>query len=344
MISKDIDEMRTHLQEAHKHRIEVAQELLSLQKNIPSVPPTLEKRLGLLQISFAISIVMNHLLWKQLSPAKKETKRALKIAADLEDELSIARCNYWLGRIEFEPRNMAAAHTFFKAARPCIIDDEHPEGSSLYFYLDLSKAGIGEEYRKRALLDHNHAVVKNVSKKPGSKISRTNHSHKRKRDSQTWNLVLRPADGPHRSQLESGMDKDQHKQSQQRKRSTVWMVRDTEDVPPSAKTSTIEGKQSHSDGMEWLAAAQSRPRLQQCKFTVRCYPKGLAPRTRPTMIFPEQPGENLLSADQWRALQAHFKDRVVTMSYLARERRKNKKAEKKQTVGSRQPHNSEYGF
>ena len=333
-IVNEINEIGSYIQEARKYRIEVTRKVMSMQQTRPSVPPSLEKRLGLLQISFALSMVMNYLLWEQFELARKEAQRALKIAEGLKDELSIARCNYWLGRIEFERQNMSAAHTFFKAARPCIIDDEHPEGSSLYFYLGLSKLGIGEDYRKRTLLDHNLAMIKSVTKEPGSTYPRIEYSRKRKRESNTWNLVLRPANRSQRTQPGSEGGKSQKPPSQHTNRSTIWMVRDTEDMPRPFKKSIEETRESQSDGMEWLAAAQSRPRLEQCKFSIRCYPKGLAPRTRPTTIFSEQPIENILPSHEWQALHTRFQDRRITMSYLARERQKNREAAKDTTQES----------
>jgi hypothetical protein len=87
----------------------------------------------------------------------------------------------------------------------------------------------------------------------------------------------------------------------------------------------IEGKahgmEASEEGMEWLQAANSRPRPEQRgEFTLRCYPVGLAPRTRSTEIFSRLPNEILLSAQEWRSLSKLMSNRAITMAYLAKER------------------------
>ncbi|KAL5355708.1 hypothetical protein BJX96DRAFT_77972 [Aspergillus floccosus] len=65
---------------------------------------------------------------------------------------------------------------------------------------------------------------------------------------------------------------------------------------------------------------QQTSSLQNMPFRFRMYPTELAPRMRPTNIFPEQPYEFLVPSEQWEAIRQKIKGKLVTMEFLKRER------------------------
>ncbi|PYH75872.1 hypothetical protein BO82DRAFT_359644 [Aspergillus uvarum CBS 121591] len=67
----------------------------------------------------------------------------------------------------------------------------------------------------------------------------------------------------------------------------------------------------------------------QKHFTFEMYPQGMAPRTRPTNIFPEQRNEILMSEESWKVFNEYVQGKGVTMSYLDREGQKYREAIKK---------------
>jgi hypothetical protein len=349
-LAEKAKEINRNLQDAHQHKTQVVKRIMS--NRTPSIPTGLGSRLGNLRTSFSLVTVINHIADNQFPQAKKQAKRALELAQASNDKLSVARCHYWMGRIEFEKQNMQAAHAHFLAARPCIMDNINPEGASLRFYLAASRKGISEEYLKRILTQYDLALVQTAPHERPFRRSNSS-SHKRKREYQPWKVVLRPAP----------TDKTGKRQKQSLKLDTSkplerlneWIVRDIPDLPfrpkdssgtrkPNQRSSNlhklhgdpsttehqadfvrIEGKahgmEASEEGMEWLQAANSRPRPEQRgEFTLRCYPVGLAPRTRSTEIFSRLPNEILLSAQEWRSLSKLMSNRAITMAYLAKER------------------------
>lgn len=339
-------EINRNLQESHQHKTDVVKTIISNQT--PSISSDLGNRLGNLRLSFSLVTVVNLIADNQFRQARKQAQKALSLAHASNDKLSVARCRYWIGRIEFEKQNMNAAHDHFLAAQPCLLDDLNPEGETLQFYLNASKNGISEEYRKRMIAQHDRALVDiDPRERP---VWRSNPSRKRKREAQLWDVVLRPASG-----RVTGT-----RQKQSLERSTAkppgrlheWIVRDMPDLPLRPKDSSgiskIVKPASHNglhndsglpqhptgiantvgahhnlplEGMSWLQTAISRPCLEQLgEFTLRCYPVGLAPRTRPTNLFSKLPDEVLLSAQEWESLKKLMGNRAITMAYLARER------------------------
>lgn len=348
-LAEKAKEINRNLQDAHLCKTQVVKRIMS--NRIPSIPTRLGSRLGNLRTSFSLVTVINHIADNQFQQAKKQAKKALGLAQASNDKLSVARCHYWMGRIEFEKQNRQAAHVHFLAARPCIMDNINTEGETLQFYLDASRKGISEEYLKRIITQYNLAVVQSGAPERPSRRSNPS-SHKRKRQDQPWKVVLRPAP----------MDKTGRRQKHSLELNTSksseifnkWIVRDIPDLPfrPKNSSSTskpdqrssnhhrihgdpgttedqpdlarIEGRKhgmEASEDMEWVQAANSRPRLEQRgEFTLRCYPVGLAPRTRSTDIFSRLPGEILLSAQEWKSLKELMSNRAITMAYLAKER------------------------
>lgn len=339
-------EINRNLQESYQHKTDIVKTISSNQT--PSISSGLGKRLGNLRISFSLVTVVNLIADNQFRQAREQAQKALSLAHTSNDKPSIARCRYWMGRIEFEKQNMSAAHEHFLAARPCLLDDFNPEGETLQFYLSASKNGISGEYRKRMIAQHDRSLV---DIDPGERhVWRPDLSRKRKRETQLWDVVPRSASGRvtgtrQKQSLVKSITKSP-------RRFHEWIVRDMPDLPlrpkDSSSTSKIVNPESreglHSDrglpqhstgiagtlgvhhhlpleSMSWLQTANSRPRLEQLgEFTLRCYPVGLAPRTRPTNLFSKLPGEILLSAHEWESLKKLMGNRMITMAYLARER------------------------
>lgn len=349
-LAEKAKEINRSLQDAHQHKTQVVKRIMS--NRTPSIPTGLESRLGNLRTSFSLVPVINHIAENQFQQAKKQAKRALELAQASNDKLSVARCHYWMGRIEFEKQNIQAAHAHFLAARPCIMDNINPEGETIQFYLDASRRGISEQHLKRILTQYNLALVQSAPLERSFKRSNP-LSHKRKREAQHWKVDLRPA-----STHKAGR---RQKQSLELNASTTperlneWIVRDIPDLPFRRKDSsgtckpdqesskrhrfhgdpstienqadfariegTARGMVVSEEGMEWLQAANSRPRLEQRgEFTLRCYPVGLTPRTRSTEVFSRLADEVLLSAQEWKSLSKLMSNRAITMAYLAKER------------------------
>ncbi|KAJ5769660.1 hypothetical protein N7520_004219 [Penicillium odoratum] len=318
--AKEVEEIKSNLMESLNQREKIMETVFSM--HLPVVPSSFETRFVELGIGLALENVMDCLHQKLLPLAKKEAKRALHLAEHQGDEINIARCYYWMGRIELYQRNISSAYKFFMTARPCVMDDKHPEGRSLGYYLSLFNPGAG------GTISHpNHDAFEATLIKGDMDQSGDNQSRKRKQDAQTSELVLRPFNMVGHTKLGSvTMKSPQYPTS----RPVVWITQITEDALHSDSPMVIILKdEANADGMDWLATANSGPRLSQIKFTFRCYPRGLAPRTRPTEIFAEQPGENLLSAEEWQALHQHAKNKKVTLAYLADERRRNLELTKK---------------
>ncbi|KAJ5900853.1 uncharacterized protein N7473_004923 [Penicillium subrubescens] len=352
-LAEKAKEINRNLQDTHQYKTQVVKKIFL--NRAPSIPTGLGRRLGNLRTSFSLVTVINHIADNQFPQAKKQAKRALELAQASNDKLSVARCHYWMGRIEFEKQNMQAAHAHFLAARPCIMDNINPEGETLRFYLDASRKGISGEYMKRILTQYNLALVQSAPRERPFRRSNP-PTPKRKWENQPWKAVLRPAltDKTGKRQKRSpGLNT-----SKRLGRLNKWIVRDVPDLPDlpfrpkdsSGTTKPDQGSTNHhelpgdpgttenqadfvrvegkahgmgasEEGMEWLQAANSGPRLEQRgEFTLRCYPVGLSPRTRSTEIFSRIPDEILLSAQEWKSLSKLMSNRAITMAYLAKER------------------------
>lgn len=105
----------------------------------PPRPTGLDKRLSQLEIRLAISAVMDSLANENIYHARKEARRALHLAYHLDDKTILARCFYWMGRIESQQRNMVAADAHFRATQLCVLDRECPESVDLAFRLDFCR-------------------------------------------------------------------------------------------------------------------------------------------------------------------------------------------------------------
>ena len=294
-------EIQQLLSESEMQRMKSLEIILS--SKLPQLPPDLTGRLGQMRINYALVTTMLYLRKGQLDQATEKAKRAFKIAQGQNDERSSSRCRYWMGRIEFQRRNLMAAQSFFAAAQPCIMNEGSLEGKTVEFYLGLSNFAVSEEYRKRALLNYQFAQLERSSQAALQGHSIAVENRKRKREAQPYNLVFRPVRRSDRETVEST--------SIQRRR--VRIVYNCKDPSSTSTKNPSHELDAFTD--------KSGRRLEQQTFTFRCYPVGLATRTRTTNLFPLQPGEKLLSAEQWQVLSGSIKDKVVTMRFLAQERR-----------------------
>jgi hypothetical protein len=243
-LAEKAKEINRNLQDAHQHKTQVVEKITS--NRAPSIPTGLGSRLGNLRTSFSLVTVINHIADNQFQQAKKQAKKALGLAQASNDKLAVARCHYWMGRIEFEMQNMHAAHAHFLAARPCIVDNINPEGEDLQFYLDASTKGISKEYLKRIFTQYNLALVESAPRERPRRRSNPS-SHKRKWEGQLWKVVLRPSpsDKTGRRQKQSlGLNT-----SKPPERLNEWIVRDIPDLPfrPKDSSGTSEPDQVSSN-------------------------------------------------------------------------------------------------
>lgn len=324
-----ITNLKHEFAKVYKERLEIMNRLSPLEHPPSPEPTPLEKKLESLEVSFILVTVINYISGYNYGPARTHARTALQKAQELGNEILVARCHYWMGRIEFELQNFAAAYAYFRAAQPCVMDEMYPEGQSVKFYEEVSRSGISEAYRRRAVLEHNHSIREPTDEQGPSDRRVVVKPRKRKRERKTWELVLRPA--PDR--------KPTGKQG--RGKPTVWMVHDTADLQQSRKApqesqgevSNPPDEASGSQGMEWLAAQQSHPPLEDCRFTFRCYIRDISPRTRPTNIFPPQACEVILTTEESYYLREGLKGKPVSISYLAEEGEMLKEVKKYQEEG-----------
>ncbi|KAJ5894894.1 hypothetical protein N7495_006585 [Penicillium taxi] len=338
-IANDLQELKVDIGKLQQQREDILRLIEASQQ--PMVQANLDTPAAHFQISHALAMAISFIGISLLDQAMRECKGALKIAQELKHETSIARCYYWMGRIELELQNLPAAHTYFDIAKPCVMDDQNSEGTNWGFYWNLTKPTLSEDFRKRMLFYHDIGVLEDTAEsEPGLVMVNTRTSMKRKREDR-WEYVLRSPTTSKKSRSQS-IERCQT----QRGRPTVWMVGDTEDLQSQfRKTAIKSGKESSSKtDWEWKGTSKNGHRFKGTQFTFRKYPKGLSSRTRPMSIFAELPDECIISADQWKFLNGTSKDLWTTMDYLAEERmdlkkRKEKKEGQTSSSGHRQPPN-----
>ncbi|KAJ6016095.1 hypothetical protein N7540_010686 [Penicillium herquei] len=317
-LGRYLEYMRENLIESQQQRAELMNLVTSLQ--LPEPQQDIDYQLARLEISNLIAAGMNYISLRQYDEAEEEINRALDMAERTNEDLDRARCYYWLGRIQVEQRNFSLAYQYFVDARPLLMDDRCLESQSLKFYLEFAKSG-GTKELPRPFFDPLHANL-GVESRPNDSIHESGDSSK-KRKREIWSYVLRPSNSPRHTLNPTN-------------RLTVWKVFElnSEDAiyPDSPLTSPSKPSKLgiSVDEFQWAESAKAGLRPPQLKsFTFRCYPRGLNSRTRSTEIFDEQPGENLLSADEWDVLQKHAQNKKVTLAYLANERRQCNNTDKR---------------
>ncbi|KAJ5179380.1 hypothetical protein N7492_002590 [Penicillium capsulatum] len=192
-LAKDIKRIRRYLEELHRHKSQYLETLPSKNVSISTTPS--DKRLDRFDIRFSLGIAMDYLAIKQFYRARGEIDRVLQIADQLNNDLVLARCFYWLGRIELEQQNFTTAHAHLDAAKLCALDGESPEGLDVEFYLDASK--------QRMVTRNSHAECESSDQKPPAHhgpprqssqgASSARPRRKRKGESVTWDLPIRPS-------------------------------------------------------------------------------------------------------------------------------------------------------
>lgn len=292
-------------------------ELFSTREPLPS-PESIARQIKRMRVTLALGAVINEMTSKYAyRKVRRMARHALSIARDLDDEILIAQCTFWLGRIELDADNFKDAFEHFKAARPCVMDDDCLEGAHVEFYKGISWHGLRGEYRERMMLEHYREILGLSEKEyPADAVPKTS---RRKRSAKTWDFVVRLSPEQLRPAWVRRLDR--RKLKQQRDKSTAWMVYNTGDLPQYRNAYSVpQSNKAYGDGMKWLEVPQGHPRLERRRFTFCHYHRGLAPRTRPTNIFPIQPWEFVLSDEQSEIYQRWSQRRRVTMSFLAFER------------------------
>ncbi|KAJ5497173.1 hypothetical protein N7463_009160 [Penicillium fimorum] len=124
------------------------------------------------------------------SEAEIMVKLARKSANRSQDPLLVAKCEFWMGRVEFLHGNMSKAHQHFVKANPCAMDPkEGVECQDLSFFLDITRHGISEDIRAARLRAHEEAIALHVEfdKTENNSVST---EVKRKRPLKTWKGAL----------------------------------------------------------------------------------------------------------------------------------------------------------
>jgi tetratricopeptide (TPR) repeat protein len=304
-------QIRDDIQKMRNRRNEVVQKVTS--KWIPPPRPDLIKRLKMFEASQLLINVINLLVALKFDLAMKEAKKALEIAQKLEDKVTIARCYYWMGRIEFKRENFPEAYICFKNALPCVEDNKCAEGDFVKFWFDISRSGISEQYRKRALDNHNRFLIDRFGQLTPPTHSSLTLSEKRKYK-EAYEIIFRP-----RPIQQSHGQQGQTESSKQKNRLVPWIIPDIDDEPQD-DTPVHCRQRFHRLAETESRQAQSHPPLGRHAFIFRCYPKGLSPRIRPTKIFRPHPFEIIHTARSWEELCQRATGKSITMSWLANER------------------------
>lgn len=107
-------------------------------------------------------------------------------------------------------------------------------------------------------------------------------------------------------------------------RPKLWLVPDTADTYPHARDGRrLAGPTPVDPNWDnlWTTAGKTPRFGHEAAFEFTSYPKGLADRYRPTNIFPEQRYEWIMPELEWKTVHENWKDKSVTMSFLAYERK-----------------------
>ncbi|EKV05761.1 hypothetical protein Pdw03_3354 [Penicillium digitatum] len=124
------------------------------------------------------------------SEAEAMVKLARESANKSKNPLLVAKCEFWMGRVEFLRGNMRKAHEHFVKANLCAMDPkEGVECQDLSFFLDITRHGISEQTRAARLRAHEEAIAAHVrfDKTTNNSVST---EVKRKRPLRTWKGAL----------------------------------------------------------------------------------------------------------------------------------------------------------
>ncbi|CAG8051470.1 unnamed protein product [Penicillium nalgiovense] len=124
------------------------------------------------------------------SEAEAMVKLARQSADKSKSPLLVAKCEFWVGRVEFLRGNMQKAHEHFVKANLCAMDPiEGVECQDLSFYLDVTRHGISDHTRAARLRAHEDAILAHAKfdKTANNSVST---EVKRKRPLRTWKGAL----------------------------------------------------------------------------------------------------------------------------------------------------------
>ncbi|KGO60143.1 hypothetical protein PEX2_032820 [Penicillium expansum] len=124
------------------------------------------------------------------SEAEVMVNLARESAEKSKNLLLVAKCEFWMGRVEFLRGNMRKAHEHFVKANLCAMDPkEGVECQDLNFFLDVTRHGISDHTRAVRLRAHEEAIAAHVEfdKTANNSVSTEG---KRKRPLRTWKGAL----------------------------------------------------------------------------------------------------------------------------------------------------------
>ncbi|RAH49772.1 uncharacterized protein BO95DRAFT_479066 [Aspergillus brunneoviolaceus CBS 621.78] len=336
------------------------------QSPIEPLLAELDEKLDRWEVTLALHRAITFLEEGQDREAEHFVLEAFGIANRLGNPVCLARCQYWQGRVEYFRENYQEAQQCFQACREGILDA--PEGETIKWYLRVSRPGLTDEERQQigqSEQDRDHAHdLYGYSPQSTSPLSANFHFPHLQDTEHTWGeegdeegelpgeAVPYETDGEQQQTENPEQDRDRAHSLYGYSPENASPVSADFHFPPHTWGKEKEDRRppreatpdkDHDDGRRRLLTPKSRlpfvagefdsDGLQlhrsQKHFTFEMYPQGMAPRTRPTNIFPEQRNEILMSEESWKAFNEYVQDKGVTMSYLDREGQKYREAIKR---------------
>ncbi|KAJ5458081.1 hypothetical protein N7475_009469 [Penicillium sp. IBT 31633x] len=154
---------RTYL-EILEHKIKVFEHVLSDDPPERDITETLDMYNRVEVGSFLLPTSLA-IRGRNADEAEKMVNRALEVAQESKNELLIAKCEYWMGRVDFLRGDIRAAHKHFLDANACAMDpDEGVEYTDLPFYFDITRRGVSDHTRAIRLQAYEQAIAEEVSR------------------------------------------------------------------------------------------------------------------------------------------------------------------------------------
>ncbi|KAJ5811664.1 hypothetical protein N7474_007965 [Penicillium riverlandense] len=282
-------EFKQKIHEGFQSKVEVMNMVLPPKAPIIPDPDHLIKRVHDLRISLALSSIFYIIKAKDYDTALIEARSTLKRAQKLEGGSgSVARCHYYLGRIQFLRKRYSHAYQEFMATQTCCpagLDIE--ESPEVEYWLKECRSAIAREQRARLQLPADEKVNGQERRKEKEQHTRCKSAApgKRKWDPAPFDLVIRS-----KPQLQTETRHPPVKKEKRPAKPIVWMVPDTEDLPRTRESkASVEIASPSSEGLDWTQTGE--PRIKQSRFTVRCYPEPQVPRRRSMSLFKSLPEE-----------------------------------------------------
>ncbi|KAB8233770.1 uncharacterized protein BDW43DRAFT_77874 [Aspergillus alliaceus] len=252
------------------------------------------------------------------SHVSQAMQRTLQLTQSNFRDPLIAHCKFWLGRIEWFRGDEAKAYQLFLETEQWHKD--FPEGEEVPLYLEYLQPDAEKETRRRAL----------CATYPFSLLP----PHHRRYPAYRFQLGTSdrklPSKRSHHDELceTEALVTVRPKSGERSKDPKVWIEIGTKSLPPQycgspRRVLPIRRKHQNWD-TAWLQNSRFRP--PQGQFTFTMYPTGIASRTRPTNIFPEQIYECVVPEEKWNSICKRIKGKYITMGFLAYERQQLEKA------------------